>query len=645
MLPVCSIITTATAFPSNSQAFQAKYFIIQQRTTMMMMMMMGGTPHINGLSCKTKAIIIAPPGHSSAFTHSLSSSSSCSSSSTVVTMPPPPPYQYKLDSISFHLSDNSNYTPDTANYLHSTGNNSYLKFIDLATQSLTQDEVFTRSFNNPTPTSISEEKTLLLDNTLSSTVNADALSPFNDSFSASLHKGQDSLKDSLHTITATITSTLTSLNEAADNVIGKMTSSLDQTGEVATSKFTAVANNVREASGKAGAITVDALRHSIIVIEDSLAQGANYVVYAYEYAKSTLPPQTQNVLNSSEDTAVAIFRPVGTLLQQIYIALEVLERSVGLDPSDPIVPTALFLGTLATSWGFYWFFTYGGYAGDLSPKLTFELLSGKENVALIDARPEDLRERDGVPDLRRAARFRYANVILPEVDDSVKKLIWSGKDLEDSLTAVVIRNLKIVQDRSKVIVMDADGSRSKGIARSLRKLGVKRAYLVQGGFRSWASEGLRVKELKPETALTILNEEAEAILEEIKPTPLQVLGYSVALVAAAYATLDWEKTLQYIGVIGIAQTIYRRAASYESAEDFRKDVRVILSPVRLGGEAISWAAGKWETNGIGLPTSPSSSDVQNRVLQAAAKHESQPSDGEQENRALSTDSTVDLSEA
>lgn len=48
--------------------------------------------------------------------------------------------------------------------------------------------------------------------------------------------------------------------------------------------------------------------------------------------------------------------------------------------------------------------------------------------------------------------------------------------------------------------------------------------------------------------------------------------------------------------------------------------------MRLGAQAFSWAAGKLETNGVGLPTSPSSSDVRSRVLQAAAKHESQPSD-------------------
>lgn len=55
-------------------------------------------------------------------------------------------------------------------------------------------------------------------------------------------------------------------------------------------------------------------------------------------------------------------------------------------------------------------------------------------------------------------------------------------------------------------------------------------------------------------------------------------------------------------------------------------LRSLLAPVALGGQAISWAAGKLETNRNGLPTSPSSSDVQSRVMQAAAKLESQPPD-------------------
>lgn len=35
---------------------------------------------------------------------------------------------------------------------------------------------------------------------------------------------------------------------------------------------------------------------------------------------------------------------------------------------------------------------------------------------------------------------------------------------------------------------------------------IQKPYLVQGGFQSWVKQGLRIKELRPETTLTVLNE-------------------------------------------------------------------------------------------------------------------------------------------
>ncbi|XP_070006298.1 uncharacterized protein LOC107828060 isoform X2 [Nicotiana tabacum] len=416
--------------------------------------------------------------------------------------------------------------------------------------------------------------------------------------------GQSYLNNSLDGTSSSVTS---ALRQAVDLVISKLPS---KTGESAVTAL-------KEASGRVGVLAVDALRHIILIVEDSVSR---FVVYAYGSVMEMLPPEIQDVLN------VSLLTP----LRQGYVALEGLERNLGMDPSDPIIPFVLFLGASTSFWAFYWVLTYGGYAGNLSPKSSFELLKGDRNALLIDVRPEDLRENEGIPDLRRAARFRYANITLPEVDGSLRKLFKSGRELDDYLLAAVIRNLKIVQDRSQVIVMDANGSRSKGIARSLRKLGIKRPYLVQGGFQSWVKEGLGTKELKPETALTILNE---------------------GLVAAAYALGEWEKTLQYIGVFGLCQTLYRRVSSYEDSEDFKQDMRQLLVPVRLGEQAMTWAVGKLETNRSrnGLPTSPSSTDVQSRVLQAAAKHESQPENEELQDPSPETVSSVsenvDLSEA
>ncbi|KAJ6975785.1 hypothetical protein NC653_031577 [Populus alba x Populus x berolinensis] len=477
----------------------------------------------------------------------------------------------------------------------------------------------------------------------------DLLGGFKESINTSVNKGENAVQSSLNTITTSITSIKKSASEAADSALSKVFSTFNQTGELAGDRLTSFSTGLREAVKKTTGASVEVLRGAIVAVEESIVKGTSFVVYSYGSAKELLPPDIRGALNLSEERATKILRPIGATFQQVYIAIEGLEKGLGLDPNDPVVPFVLFLGTSATLWGFYWVWAYGGYSGDLSPQLTMKLLVEKGDTMLIDVRPEVLRERDGIPDLRRAARFRYASVTLPQVDGPVRKLLKGGKDLDDTLIAAVIRNLKAVQDRYQVIVMDADGSRSKGIARSLRKLGVKRPYVVQGGFQSWVKQGLRIKELKPETALTILNEEAEAILEDIRPSPVQALGYGVGFAAASYALLEWEKTLQFIAIVGLGQTIYQRVASYNGPEDFKQDMRLLLSPVRVGAQAFSWATGKLENNRLGLPTSPSSTDVQNRVLQAAAKHESQPSEtGVQNpppNSAAPLNENADLSEA
>ncbi|CAJ2668194.1 unnamed protein product [Trifolium pratense] len=471
----------------------------------------------------------------------------------------------------------------------------------------------------------------------------DLVSGVNESFNAAVNKGEDILRSSLDTASSFVDSIVKNATTSADNAFSKVFSSVDQTGDLANKKITSVSSGINGVTSKAPGLVIDVLRRTVVVVESSLSKGASYVVYLYGSAKEVLPAEIRGSVNVYEEKATQILRPVGSATQQIYTAFYSLEKSLGLDPNDPIIPFVVFVGSSATLWAIYWLWKYGGYSGDLSPKSAFELLSGDSNAVLIDVRSEDLREKDGIPDIRRGARFRYASVTPIEVDGSIRKLLKGGRDLDDFLVAVVIHNLKIVKDSSKVIVLDADGTRSKGIARSLKKIGIKNPYLVQGGFQSWSKQSLRIKELKPETTFTILNEEAEAILENIRPSPWQILGYGTALLAGSYGLVEWEKTLQFIGVFGLSLTLYLRFSSYERSEDLTQDARLLLAPVKLGGQAFSWAAGKLESNGIGLPTSPSSLDVQNRVLQAAAKHESQPSDSEG-NQDPNPESTVTLNQ-
>ncbi|KAL6840045.1 hypothetical protein ACP4OV_029855 [Aristida adscensionis] len=458
----------------------------------------------------------------------------------------------------------------------------------------------------------------------------DSVARFIDKVGKQVFQAEDALTEAYDKLRLSAYDALGAWRKTLRGAIGGLKASANATKSQATGGVTDASGALQQKVAGAGTVAVDVLRKAIVAAEDSLGSAATFVVYSYGSAKSSLPPNVRDLLSSSEEKASQVLRPIGNALQQVYVIVEGVEKNVGLDPSDPIVQLAVVLGGSTTIWISYWLFVYGGYSGDLSPELTLELLKNDDNAVLVDVRPEArdyLKEKDGVPDLRRGARSKYASVSSPEIKGSIKKMLKGGSDVDDALLAVVIRNLKLVKGDSKVIIMDVNGSRSKAIARQLKRLGVQRPYLVKGGFQAWA-KNLRVKELKPETALTVINEDAEEILEQIKPTPTLVLGSLLGLSAVAYALLEWETTLQYIGVLGLGLTIYLRFSTYQGSEDLEQDVKLLLSPVRVGAGALAWAAKKIEPNKVGLPTSPSTTAVKDRVLQAAAKHESQPSDTE-----------------
>ncbi|KAK8663596.1 hypothetical protein V6N13_083406 [Hibiscus sabdariffa] len=279
------------------------------------------------------------------------------------------------------------------------------KLVDLTKQSVENGTMV----ENP----IALPSTLDFDNDSPSSVTSsldDFLNGVNESFSSSVNKGENAVKSLLDKITSSITSVTTSASEAVDN-----------TQALANTKVSNLSSDLNEAASKVNAFVVDLLRRTIVTVEDSLSYGASSCGYYYGSAKERLPLEIKDALTLYEERTGKALMPVGAALQQVYTGIEGVERSLGFDPNDPIVPFILLFGTSATLWAFYWVWAYSGYSGDLSPKLTLELLSGKENALLIDVRPEArdyklvLRERDGIPDLRRVARFRYACVSLPEV--------------------------------------------------------------------------------------------------------------------------------------------------------------------------------------------------------------------------------------
>lgn len=216
---------------------------------------------------------------------------------------------------------------------------------------------------------------------LSKTDQDDVFAGINESLRALVCNTDTAITNTFKTVTSSLQLASESVNNAIDASVDKLKLSF-------TSTLSGLSSNSKGVSSKAGVIAVDGLRYVIITVEEFLTKGAMFVAYGYTSVKDMLPPDVQNVLNSSEEKVFNVLRPIGTTFQQVYIFLEGFETSLGFDPSDPIVPFVLLLGTSGALWISYWVLTYAGYAGDLSPKLTLELLNGKENVALIDVRPE-----------------------------------------------------------------------------------------------------------------------------------------------------------------------------------------------------------------------------------------------------------------
>lgn len=453
-------------------------------------------------------------------------------------------------------------------------------------------------------------------------------SSIQESLDTSASSASSAMKDTYSNINASILKSTKNLTELFENAISGILPMGNDSGG-----FTRNNSIDLMSPFQMGTPENNAIKKVVLIIEDSAGSVitivVNLVTDVYSFTKALLPPEVQSVLDVAEEKVSKIIKPLGSAIQQVNAVITDIEKAVGVNPENPVIPVIVFVGGTVFVGISFWQYKYGGYSGNLTAKLASEFLREEENTVLIDIRPQVLKESDGIPDLRRGARFKFAAVELPEVEGSIKKLLKNANEIDDVLTAAVIKNLKIVNGRTKVIIMDANGLHSKKVARALRKLGIRRSYRIQGGFKSWVGEGLRVKEMKTETPLTILKEETEAILEESRPTPGALLAACVGFVAAINALIEWEKTLQLIGFVGVVQVIYSRVNSYESAEDLKADLRALFNPFQSASQGILWFAGQMEPNKLKLATSPSTTAVQNRVLQAAAKHGSLPSELEQ----------------
>eukprot|EP00798_Chlamydomonas_sp_ICE-L_P025689 gene25689-11354_t len=155
---------------------------------------------------------------------------------------------------------------------------------------------------------------------------------------------------------------------------------------------------------------------------------------------------------------------------------------------------------------------FGGWAGFLSPEKTQTMINGRKAV-LIDIREEEERVANGILGLRFGARFQAVALPLSVSEAILTPRLRAGATSEDLLvlrTVAALVNGLDKKPKSKVIIMDSgnDFEVARAIARILQiEGGVKKAYIMKGGFNGWSEAGLTVLEdsseydTDPETVL------------------------------------------------------------------------------------------------------------------------------------------------
>ncbi|KAI3425994.1 hypothetical protein D9Q98_007962 [Chlorella vulgaris] len=301
-------------------------------------------------------------------------------------------------------------------------------------------------------------------------------------------------------------------------------------------------------------------------VSDQVAGVSSAVAGAADQLAGLLPPQVASSLYAVSDK-------VGAALQTL----------AGLDQTTAGLLAGVGLGLPAL---LAWNAAYGGFAGNLEPEETLQLLQ-TEDAVLVDIRPDQQRATRGVAELKRGARGKGAAVPPVQLLPSVSRRVRDPAAVALQIQVMEVAALaKISAGSTKVIIMDQQGEAAKRFARALRAAGVRRPYVLADGFRGWCAAGLGVREGATEYdagPLGTVEDVAESVAEQAASQLAGLRKPKNAVVAAAAAgglgllTLNFHSTLQYLGVLGLELTLVSRALSYGSLGEAVDDLQALYS--------------------------------------------------------------------
>ena len=233
-----------------------------------------------------------------------------------------------------------------------------------------------------------------------------------------------------------------------------------------------------------------------------------------------------------------------------------------------------------------------GYDGDVRPKACYESLEKNGNAKIIDTRSEEAIRNEGVPDLRGSARNKGQIVRVVKLNEKERRQTRGARQIELTIAAEKVKKLSSIGSKLYFIGPDA-----KDLAKTVKsETFARKCYTISGGFEGYRSSGLKLRkggykknvaEVAAEEASEIGSRATRAVQSSVGSVSTTVktaddsmkVVYGLLALGVVVGAIEYEKTLQFIGVVGIELTLLNAFLSYENPLDAISAFGNFVSPV------------------------------------------------------------------
>ena len=233
-----------------------------------------------------------------------------------------------------------------------------------------------------------------------------------------------------------------------------------------------------------------------------------------------------------------------------------------------------------------------GYDGDVRPKACYESLEKNGNAKIIDTRSEEAIRNEGVPDLRGSARNKGEIVRVVKLNEKERRQTRGARQIELTIAAEKVKKLSSIGSKLYFIGPDA-----KDLAKMVKsETFARKCYTISGGFEGYRSSGLKLRkggykknvaEVAAEEASEIGSRATRAVQSSVGSVSTTVktaddsmkVVYGLLALGVVVGAIEYEKTLQFIGVVGIELTLLNAFLSYENPLDAISAFGNFVSPV------------------------------------------------------------------